>query len=54
MVALSDKNENYYDDIGYGDKQRLWLEVCSILNGDQIIFVEFDGQFKQKLSLFYK
>jgi hypothetical protein len=54
VVVVSDKNDNYYDDIGYGDKQRIWLEISNILSEDQIIFVEFNGNYKPKLSHFYR
>jgi hypothetical protein len=54
IVVVSNKTDKHYDSIGRGDKMGLWIEVSHLLSEDQIIFVEFNGKYKEKLSKFYK
>lgn len=54
IVAVSNKTGKYYDSIGRGDKMRLSVEVAHLINEDQIIFVEFNGKYNERLSRFYR
>jgi hypothetical protein len=54
IVAVSNRTETFYDSIGRGDKIRLSVEISHLINQEQIIFVEFNGKYNEKLSRFYK
>lgn len=55
IVAVSNKTDTNYDSISRGDKMGLCKEISHILlNDNQVIFVEFNGKYKEKLSRFYK